>query len=71
MNKTISKIFANPLLSFVVWMLLLLTKYIIVNDIWGAIVEICGALIFVSSIVNWARKGKKKNNNKEDNNLKK
>lgn len=58
MKKFFQKILNNPLLSFVVWMTLLMTRLIVRGDLWGTIVELGGALIFIASLVNWTRRKK-------------
>ena len=59
MKKFVQKILNNPLLAFIFWMILLLTKYIIPNIMWGTLVELGGVLIFIASLINWMRKSKK------------
>jgi len=67
MRNLFQKILNNPLISFILWMLLLSTKSIIRNDLWGTIVEIGGALIFIASLVNWARSKKTSKSGNENN----
>lgn len=70
MKKLFQKILSNPLLALVFWMALLLTRYIIPNVLWGTLVELGGALIFISSIINWSRKSKKKDKDVKPQDLK-
>lgn len=60
MEKILQKIYVNPLLSFVAWMILLSTKYIIKNDAWGILVELGGAIFFLSSLYKWSKRLSKK-----------
>jgi len=71
MKKLFQKILSNRLLAFILWMILLLTKYIIAGVLWGALVELGGALIFIASLINWARKSKKKEKEVKPEDLKK
>lgn len=58
MKQLLQKILNNPLLSLGIWILLLLTKFIITNALWGTIVELGGALMFIISIMNWSKNKK-------------
>lgn len=70
MKNLFQKIINNPLLALAVWMFLLLTRSIFNNDIYGTVVELGGALLFIASLVNWSR-SKKPSESNEGTDLKK
>jgi hypothetical protein len=58
MKNFFQKILGNPLLSLAFWIILLLTKMLITDSIWGTLCDLGGAAIFICSLVIWSQRNK-------------